>query len=98
MHLLVLVTHITNGGKVSAMLHKGAGDGSNSQLILIMKWPRYYMFFNNSQAKKKFQSEFGSIRGINHSHYKLGARLARSNIYRHTNHGYNSQMILKWHR
>ena len=38
-------------GKVSAMLHKGAGDGSNSQIIL--KWPRYYIFFNNSQAKKK---------------------------------------------
>ena len=54
MHLLVLVTHITNGGKVSTMLHKDAGDGSNSQLIL--KWPRYYMFFNNSQAKI-FQSE-----------------------------------------
>ena len=50
MHLLVLVTHVTNGGKVSAMLPKGAGDGSNSQLIL--KWPRYYIFFNNSQAKK----------------------------------------------
>ena len=34
------------------MLYKGAGDGSNSQLIL--KWPRY-IFFNNSQARKKFK-------------------------------------------
>ena len=42
MPLLVIVTHITNGGKVSAKLHKGAGDGSNSQLIL--KWHRYYIF------------------------------------------------------
>ena len=39
MYVLVLVTHITNGIKVSTVLHKGAGDGSNSQLIL--KWPRY---------------------------------------------------------
>ena len=37
-------------GKVSTMLHKGAGDSSNSQFIL--KWPSYYIFFNNSQAKK----------------------------------------------
>ena len=28
----------------------------------------------------------------------MGARLARYNICRHANHGYNSQMILKWHR
>ena len=39
MPLLVLVTQITNWGKVSAMLHESAGDGSNSQVIL--KWPRY---------------------------------------------------------
>ena len=50
MHLLVLVTHIINGGKANAMLHKGLGDGSNSQLML--KWPRYYIFFNNSRAKE----------------------------------------------
>ena len=33
------------------MLHKGAGDGCNSQSIL--KWPRYYIFCNNSKAKTK---------------------------------------------
>ena len=47
---MVLVTHTANGGSASAMLHIGAGNGSNSQLIL--KQPRYYVFFNNSQAKK----------------------------------------------
>ena len=34
------------------MLHKGADDGSNYQLIL--KWPRYCTFCNNSQAQTKF--------------------------------------------
>ena len=53
MHLLVLDTHITNGGKINAMLNKDAGDGSNSQLIL--KWPRCYIFLNDSQAERIWQ-------------------------------------------
>ena len=72
MHLLVLVTHVTNGGKVSAMLHKGAGDGMrNSQLIL--KCPEI-TYFSITHRLKKFQSEFGSIRGISITHITNGGK------------------------
>ena len=47
--LEVSVTHITNRGETSAMLHTEASHGNNSQLVL--KWPRYYIFCNNLQAK-----------------------------------------------
>ena len=68
MYLLVLVTHITNGGKASTMLHKGASDGSNSQYC---NGPDI-TYCSIIHRPKKSQSELGGIRGIYDSHYKWG--------------------------
>ena len=63
----VLITYVTNRGKAEVMLQKGAGQSSNYQIIL--KLFRYDIFCNKLK-RKKIQSEFGGIRGINHPRYK----------------------------
>ena len=56
------ITHITNGARLARCnIYMHANHSYNSQMIL--KWHSYYIFFNNSQAKK-ILSEFGGIRGI----------------------------------
>ena len=59
----VLITNVTYRGKVEVMLHIGAGQSNNHQIIL--KLFGYDIFGNNLQCKK-IKSEFGGIRGINH--------------------------------
>ena len=63
----VLITHVTYWGKARVMLHIGAGQSNNHQIILELFG--YDIFCNNLQCKK-FLSEFGGIRGINHLCYK----------------------------
>ena len=63
----VLITHVTYRGKARVMLHIGAGQSNNHQIIL--KLFGYDILFNNLQYKK-ILSEFGGIRGINHLCYK----------------------------
>ena len=62
----VLITHVTYRGKARVMLHIGAGQSNNHQIIL--KLFGYDIFCNNLQCKKIF-SELGGIRGINHPRY-----------------------------
>ena len=59
----VLITHVTYWGKARVMLHIGAGQSNNHQIILELFG--YDIFCNNLQCKK-ILSEFGGIRGINH--------------------------------
>ena len=49
----VLITHVTYRGKVRVMLHIGAGQSNNHQIIL--KLFGYDIFCNNLQCKKKFK-------------------------------------------
>ena len=63
----VLITHVTHRGKARVMLHIGAGQSNNNQIIL--KLFGYDTFCNNLQCKK-ILSESGGIRGINHLCYK----------------------------
>ena len=60
----VLITHVTYRGKAEVMLHIGAGQSSDHQIILELF--RYEIFCNNLKHKKQILSEFGGIRGINH--------------------------------
>ena len=46
----VLITYVTNRGKAEVMLHIGAGQSSNYQIIL--KLLGYHIFCNNLQCKK----------------------------------------------
>ena len=46
----VLITHVTYRGKVRVMLHIGAGQSNNHQIIL--KLFGYDIFCNNLQCKK----------------------------------------------
>ena len=46
----VLITYVTNRGKVEVMLHTGAGQSINYQIILELF--RYDIFCNNLQCKK----------------------------------------------
>ena len=62
----VLITYVTNRGKAEVMLHIGAGQSSNYQVILELFG--YDIFCNNLQCKK-IVSEFGGIRSINHLRY-----------------------------
>ena len=62
----VLITHVTYRGKARVMLHIGAGQSNNHQIIL--KLLGYDTFCNNFQCKK-ISSEFGGIRGINNPRY-----------------------------
>ena len=61
--LEVLITHVTYKGNARVMLHIGAGQSNNHQIIL--KLFGYEIFCNNLHCKK-ILSEFGGIRGINH--------------------------------
>ena len=74
MHLLELVTHITNEGKASTVSHKDGNDGSTSQLIL--KWPKYYIFCNNSQAKTKFSVNLVVLEALI-THIKNGGKASK---------------------
>ena len=49
----VLITYVTNRGKAEVMLHTGAGQSSNYQIIL--KLLRYDIFCNNLQCKKNLK-------------------------------------------
>ena len=62
----VLITHVTYRGKNKVILHIGAGQSNNHQIIL--KLFGYDIFCNNLQCKNIF-SELGGIRGINHPRY-----------------------------
>ena len=64
----VLITHVTYKGKARVMLHIGAGQSNNHQIIL--KSLGYDIFCNCFCNAKTIQSEFGGIRGINHLRYK----------------------------
>ena len=46
----VLITYVTNRGKAEVMLHIGAGQSINYQIIL--KFLGYDIFWNNLQCKK----------------------------------------------
>ena len=46
----VLITHITYRGKARVMLHIGAGQSNNHQIIL--EFFGYHIFCNNFQCKK----------------------------------------------
>ena len=46
----VLITHVTYRGKARVMLHIGAGQSNNHQIIL--KSLRYGIFCNNLQCEK----------------------------------------------
>ena len=59
----VLITHVAYRGKATVMLHIGAGQSNNHQIIL--KSFGYDIFCNNLQCKN-ILTEFGGIRGINH--------------------------------
>ena len=61
--LEVLITHVTYKVKARVMLHIGAGQSNNHQIIL--KLFGYDIFCNNLHWKKNL-SEFRGIRGINH--------------------------------
>ena len=47
----VLITYVTNRRKGEVMLHIGAGQSNNYQIILELF--RYHIFCNNFQCKKK---------------------------------------------
>ena len=49
----VLITYVTYRGKASVMLHIGAGQSNNHQIIL--KLFGYDIFCNNLQLKKIFK-------------------------------------------
>ena len=63
----VLITYVTYKGKARVMLHTGAGDTKNSQII-----PKLfgYDIFCIDLQQKTISSKFGGIRGINHLCYK----------------------------
>ena len=46
----LLITYVTNRGKAEVMLHKGAGQSSNYQIIL--KLFGYDIFCDNLQCKE----------------------------------------------
>ena len=54
----VLITHVTYRGKARVILHIGAGQSNNHQIIL--QFFGYDIFCNNLQCKK-ILSEFGGI-------------------------------------
>ena len=49
----VLITYVTDRGKARVMLHIGAGQSNNHQIIL--KLFGYDIFCNNFQCKKKLK-------------------------------------------
>ena len=49
----VLITYVTNSGKAEVMLHTGAGQSNNYQIIL--KLFGYYVFHNNLQCKNNLK-------------------------------------------
>ena len=49
----VLITYITNRWKAEVMLHIGAGQSNNYQIILVLF--RYDIFCNNLQCKKNLK-------------------------------------------
>ena len=49
----VLITHVTYKGKGRVMLHIGAGQSNNNQIIL--KLFGYDIFYNNLQCKKNLK-------------------------------------------
>ena len=48
-----LITYVTNRGKADVMLHIGAGQNSNYQIILQLY--RYDILCNNLQCKKNLK-------------------------------------------
>ena len=63
----VFITHVTYRGKARVMLHIGAGQSNNHQIILKLFDMTYFAIVC---IEKRIQSEFGGIRGINHLCYK----------------------------
>ena len=49
----VLITYVTNRGKARVMLHIGAGQSNNHQIILILFG--YDIFCNNLQCKNNLK-------------------------------------------
>ena len=49
----VLITYVTNRGKTEVMLHIGAGQSNNYQIILELFG--YHLFCNNLQCKKNLK-------------------------------------------
>ena len=62
----VLIAYLTYRGKARVMLHIGAGQSNDHQIVL--KLLGYDIFCNNLECKKIY-SEFGGIRGIDHPCY-----------------------------
>ena len=64
----VLITHVTYSPlyKARVMLHIGAGQSNDHQIILKLNG---YDIFCNNLKRKKVSSEFGGMRGINHPRY-----------------------------
>ena len=49
----VLITYVTNGGKAEVMLHIGAGQSKNYQIILELFG--YHIFCNNLKREKNLK-------------------------------------------
>ena len=49
----VLITYVTNRGKAEVMLHIGAGQSKNYQIILELF--RYHIFCNNLKHEKNLK-------------------------------------------
>ena len=86
----VLITHVTYRGKARVMLHIGAGQSNNHQIIL--KLFGYDIFCNNLQWKKfKVNLEVSEVL-ITHVTYK---RKAGVMLHIGAGHSNNHQIILK---
>ena len=86
----VLITYVTNRGKAEVMLHIGAGQSNNCQIILELFG--YNIFCNNLQCKKfKVNFEVSEVL-ITHVTYR-----GKAEVMLHIGAGQsnNNQIILK---
>ena len=74
------------------MLHIGANQGNNNQIVL--KWSLYNLF-PNKIAGLKIQCEFGGIKGIPHV---TNGRKVCMILHIGADQSNNSKTILKWLR